>query len=611
MRSLIFILPVLFMAACYSTAPAEVSPITVWLNVYDDPDGPLPSNEYTRPDPKSSTGLRLDYSRANVRNLALRALRFFDNDELRLRQRDLESLDGFSGFAPLLIPFSGPLSPASVTGANFTLVDLETAERIGVSASYEGGDGSWAVLFPNQVLLARHTFAVLIGRGLRDLENLPLTPARNWPLRGEGLKKALKVAGKKEPSFLGGYTFTVQNTTGETQAIAESLEQQAPPEPFDLVQLSASEFEGSFNAPDYRLSGMIPTSGPNATPQPVSTNVIRFYLRLPSNYLTAPRPFPLAIWGHGLTGTRKSAPQVEDAAFIGIDAVEHGFRQTVEVKDLVAFKFIDIFHTLSTRDNFRQTEIDHLTLLRMLTILDARLQAKFSIPALIDVSRLVYVGGSLGAIIGGPIVALGTNIDSTVMAVGGAGLSLAFEHGLFRLAIPNAIMAHTRIERIAFFAHVQTSFDRADSVNFLPFAVRNPLPGRKPIDFLFLEVIGDRLVPNPANETYMWAAGLELLGPVHSNMYGLPVLPGPTAAGNVTVNGVRRTAVAFQFNPPETQEELNKRNSDADPNNDAAEVVDPLDRHGYMEDNESSRLQIEHFFLSGLANGYGEVIQAK
>lgn len=579
----------LLLASCIAEPAVLEAPVTVWLDPAGDPQGPYPSDFYTVVDEGTATGRRLDFSRAKADALPMRGL-FFDEGDLRVHRADLEALDGFSGFAPVFVPFSGSLRPDTVRPAQFTLVDLADGVTVPSMPVYLGGEGSWVLVYPRSVLRAKHRYALLIGAGLRDLAGRPLTPARAWPLEGEDLAQALAASGAPRDALLGAFAFPVQDTTGEAIAAARGVYDAPAPKPFNVSKLDARTIVGQFTVPDYRLDGVIPLT-PGGAPAIVTTNTIAFELRLPANYATAPRPYPIAIWGHGLQGTRSSIPEVDDGAMIAIDAVEHGLRRTVASSDLVAFKFFDFFHLLTTRDNLRQTALDNVALARMIDELDAVLQAALGGGAWIDGAKIAYVGGSLGAIQGGVGVPLMQNVKASVMVVGGAGLSQAFEHGLFGLLAPNVLVGHSPVERAAFYAHVQTIFDRADGVNYLRHAVREPLPGYAPQNFFFANVIGDPLVPNPANETYMWAAGLELLAPVFSNRYGLTELPGPTAAGNVVVNGERRTAVAFEYNPP-------------------AEVAG-LDRHGYMEDNESAIYQISHFFLTALSSGIGEVVQAR
>lgn len=580
---------VLALAACAPEPALETAAVTVWLDPGRDPQGPYPADYYTIADDGTATGRRLDFSRAKTDSLPLRGL-FFDEGDLRVHRADLEALDGFSGFAPIFVPFSGSLRPDTVTREQFTLVDLAEGVTVPAAPVYMAGDGSWVLVYPRQVLRARHRVAVLVGRGLRDLEGRPLLPATAWPLANEERVLALAAAGAEADQFLGGFAFTVQDTTGEAIAAAARVYDVAAPVAFNVSQVDARTIIGQFTVPDYRIDGVIPLT-PAGAPAVVTTNTLWFELRLPVNYATAPRPFPIAIWGHGLQGTCKSIPDVDDGAMIAIDAVEHGLRRTVASSDLVAFKFFDFFNLLTTRDNLRQTALDNVALARMIDTLDGVLQASLGGGAWIDSAKIAYVGGSLGAIQGGVGVPLMNNVKASVMVVGGAGLAQAFEYGLFGLLAPNVLLGHTRVERAAFYAHVQTIFDRADAVNYLRHAVREPLPGNAPQNFFFANVIGDPLVPNPANETYMWAAGLELLAPVYSNRYGLPELPGPTAAGNAVISGERRTAVAFEYNPP-------------------SEVAG-LDRHGYMEDDDAAIYQISHFFLTALDTGVGEVVQAR
>ncbi len=559
--------------------------VTVWLDAAD-PETPFPSDAWTVADAASATGRRVDLSRLDADSLPARAIHAWDGDGLTKVRDALESLDGFSGFAPIFVPFSGSLHPDSVTADAFRLVDLTAGVTVPVAAVYqpEPGRAGWVLLHPREVLRPAHRHAVLVGAGLRDLEGNPLAAPAAQPLPLPERALALKAAGWSSRDLLGVFAFTVQDTTGEMLAAARWIQTALPAAVTDVVQTSAREIEGTFLAPDFRSGDIIP---PGANPEPRGWTRIPFYLKLPRNHLTAPRPFPLAIWAHGLTGDRFSIPNVDDAAVIAIDAVEHGFRMQSPSRDLVAFEFNNFQQIRKTRDNYRQTTLDNLSLAHLLPTLDGQLRAALGGGALLRTDGFVFLGGSLGGIVGGSIIPLAPEIDHAIVVVGGAGLSAAFQDGLFKLAAPNVTFAHTPVERAMFFALVQMLFDRADGVNYLRHAIREPLPGHTPRNVLFLEVIGDPLVPNRANETWAWAAGLEWLTPIYQNPFGMPVVDREAISGNFVIDGMARTGVAYQYNP--------------DPGD-----VRGLKRHGYLADHDPGLRQIEHFFRTGLDTGTAE-----
>ncbi len=570
----------------------EGGTVVPWLDPLSTPEGPFPSDAYVREDSSSPTGYQVDLSALRSGSLPERAIGLFDGDALDNVRGAMEALDGFSGFAPIFIPFSGALDADSVQASDFRLVDLNDGVTVPVRASYLGGSGSWVLLHPLSVLRPTHRHAVLIGRGLNDLVGAPILGAQRFPMKDDELSRALEVADFGRGDIAGAFAFVVQDTTGELIAVSNAVNDAPAPDIFDVSRPSARVIEGSFRSPDYRVRGIIPRVEAGASPTPVSENTLRFYLKLPVNYDTAPRPFPLAIWAHGLTGDRRSIPDVEDTAVIAIDAVEHGHRASIEEEAFIAFIFNDFLHVLRTRDNYRQTVVDNMVLARLLPALDEQLQVALSEGPLLYTERFGYIGGSLGGIVGGSAIPLSPQLENGIVVVGGAGLSKAFEEGLFMLTAPNVTFAHTPLERRMFFALVQTIFDRADGVNYLRHAIREPLPGHAPRNLLFTQVIGDPLVPNSSNETWAWAAGLEWLGPVHQNLYDLPVLDTPTAAGNIEVDGTARTGIAYQYNPP------------------ADEVVF-LKRHGYLANHAGARGQIEHFFRTALDTGVGEVLQGE
>ena len=156
---------------------------------------------------------------------------------------------------------------------------------------------------------------------------------------------------------------------------------------------------GTFQAFDYQAADHIITGT-----APVSSYVLTARLWLP---LTAPKPWPLLIFGHGLGGDTSQGDPLGaliapmGMAGVAIDAVDHGLHPgapSAQLGEILAFFGMSTgnLEPLVLRDNFRQSTYDKLQLLRLLaTVGDVDGDGK---PDL-DQSHFSYFGVSLGGML--------------------------------------------------------------------------------------------------------------------------------------------------------------------------------------------------------------------
>ena len=186
--------------------------------------------------------------------------------------------------------------------------------------------------------------------------------------------------------------------------------------------------------------------------------------------------FPTLIYGHGLGGDRNqgevlagfAAPR--GIATIAIDALRHGDHPTATSRsalgrtlDFFALSTADLsFKPFVMRDQFRQSTYDKLQLVRLL---EQGLDLDGDGVADLDGGRLLYLGVSLGGIMGPELLALAPAVRAAVLVVpGGRVSSIVRDADQFSLLIdmmrPEDV-TDGDVDR--FFPILQTAIERGDA----------------------------------------------------------------------------------------------------------------------------------------------------
>src|SRR5699024_1985284 len=150
------------------------------------------------------------------------------------------------------------------------------------------------------------------------------------------------------------------------------------------------------------------------------------------------RGYPVAIFGHGLTGNGDQAKDIAKyiapmgVATIGVDAPQHASHPTkshddTDQLDLLKTLFgIDIagskisINPFHLRDAWRQSNLDKLGLIEAIKQgidIDGDGHPDF------DADRMSYLGASLGGIQGPELLALTPDLELALLAIGGARIS--------------------------------------------------------------------------------------------------------------------------------------------------------------------------------------------
>lgn len=293
--------------------------------------------------------------------------------------------------------------------------------------------------------------------------------------------------------------------------------------------------------------------------------------------------WPVIIVQHGLGGHRSTTLDLAETAaaagfaVIGIDSVDHGLRWDEtdndfnftgapgadglpdgSLGDAVNFGFLEAFSSLAAiRDNFRQTYVDLMMLVRLLS-----LDAFDSVAGVdLDGGNIYYIGFSLGGLMGTGTTPYAPEMRAVVLNAAGGQLTTELftssTIGLGAFALLQAIYSldpNNVNESFSFFTVLnQHVVDAADPTVNARHLFRDPFATPfRPMNVLLLEDMNDTVVPNQSNESLAVAAGFELFDPHVQNLVEtarpLPVVSTPGfVEGNR--NSGATTAAVFQVAP--------------------------------------------------------------
>ena len=345
---------------------------------------------------------------------------------------------------------------------------------------------------------------------------------------------------------------------------------------------------------DERFVDVAPADG---LPDVQGTPRIPFTVVIPNT----PAPgggYPIVIDQHGLGGERSLVALLGNAlaergfASIGIEAVGHGYRfhdpngtntnngNNADVRNnfpggtikpdgfadngffgvpLGAIStqlgfFQGFTNLVGVRDNFRQTCVDLMSLVRLIqsNTIDSALGAA------IDEANIYYLGHSLGAIMGSCLAAYEPDIKAYVLNAPGGGLTnhllVNSSIGAGALSSLNTIFgldpANVLDDASIFVGVAQVLQDAGDPISKGPRWTLDPVVGGARNVMLVIDH-QDEVVPNQAGEALAHAAGLELFRPYVANPLINPVaFPVVAGANTVSANGPGgSTAFVIQQGP--------------------------------------------------------------
>lgn len=488
--------------------------------------------------------------------------------------RQLRTLDGFSTFAPIRVPFDRPVVVDSgFYPRGIWLLKYEDlgAAPVAVTASFYPPDTTVEIA-PVVPLEPKTTYALVITDELTDVNGYRVQPSDDFLrlVAGEGVdsntqqwrSRLVRVwefleqrYGLSRERLLLTDLFTTQSTVDDLVQIRQRLDagELVPGLPVldrPLGDLQTGIFpegsDGYANLIGSRTSSNVAAVAvgyfesfdfrerPNGAFDPgkisgqvmPNANKVDFYMVLPK----AERPasgYPVVIFGHGLGGSGRDVVQIARTQLnvplvgIAISALQHGRRGSVA-------NFFNLQNIATTREYFRQTIADFVQLARVIESAHAA-----GIPPFdqIDPERIHYLGGSLGGIMGTMFLAVESKVLVGVLSVPGGGLPniLASREirqlieplmGIFIGITPNSPYFAPFLRR--FQQTAQWALDPADPINYAPYVIspERRLPGAPAKRILMHMGIIDPIVPNRTTEDLALAMQLPDLNLTHGCLNG-------------------------------------------------------------------------------------------
>lgn len=363
--------------------------------------------------------------------------------------------------------------------------------------------------------------------------------------------------------IIGFTVFHTQWVTHDLESIREQLAQTALDEPpaigewtrdFTYLKYADSVWETPYETINWQTKGVF-AADTNGDPLPNGTMPVTLRLVLPSKDVCDRNPpYPVVIFGHGLTGERGRGDEVmntlagECFASVAIDWLYHGDRmQPPQGLDpslaylIQLMQFTPLLVPAHTRDNFRQGVADILWLKHVVRNLDELDLAPAwiggdGVPDL-DTEHISYVGISMGAAHGTMLAAIEPEFPIFLLMSGAAN----WPRNIFE-GDPEAVIVYYVRDLLEFIGKclgfdfgseidllyqiLLTVAGAGDPYNYASFVIKEPLNERPggPLHLLHQMAANDIMIGTVGGAEFSRSMGLTLLHP-----YLVPIEQAPLA----------------------------------------------------------------------------------
>lgn len=537
---------------------------------------PFPSSVFEVVDASTASGLRVDLPEA----ASFAGLK---------GSYDWEQPDGFSAIgsiaaylpdggtaSDLPIDYAAAMQPTAVVA----IVDADATsptwgERVPLKAEIVESEqgGGLLVLTPLAAFLPSGRYAVVVSTALRDAAGEPLQPTEEMAgLLGtgpipEGLEElatyyedlvvlARLGLGWKPADIAMMWDFHVRSdeeVTADLRSMAAQgaawLEQN-PPDPQisdGYPANSRTRYDVTFDVPLWRDHRFDPLHrDADGAPEPVGTYEIQAYLLVPDS-VTADNPATPLLFGHGLgVNADQMQPTIasldlDSGPFVALafDWDLHGHRGE-DLADIIEITGSMNFEAFAAA--MLQSSIDMLVgieVARRLPDLPDRPGALLEGPGL-------YLGQSMGSLVGVLGASISTDLTAGVLNVGGGGLANILRHGEIvdvigmRAALEQLVEAEPPADFPADLGYDvllvagQPGLDRGDPMMFAQHIFEDRLVDGPAPTVLLQESMGDGIMPNICSEALARRMGLTLVEPAQLGAPGLDRAQAPTCGDPAT-----------------------------------------------------------------------------
>ncbi|KAB2893172.1 MAG: hypothetical protein F9K40_17370 [Kofleriaceae bacterium] len=528
---------------------------------------PWPSSAYLVRDDATRTGYRLDLPiEAMPQNI----------DSIPVDPTWFNRFDGFAPSGPIVVTFANGVSgdnlphpdrPDESLAADspIVLVDMDRDQRVPffaeIDQNVEDPKQRALIIRPLVRLSPASRFAVGLRNTLRDVDGgaLESPPAflrqrdggtvdhpRGNPPELAGAFDSLELHGLPRSELVLAWDFRTASDeflTADLLAMRDvgqaamgdaGANLSFTTELFDAdPQLVWKAFSGTFTSPDFLTNDEAIDSvlrrDANGAPQMQGMRDANYAVLVPRCAETAQLPIPTIVFGHGLFGS-------------GADYLDDGFLQ--EVADQFCFNVIagdfigltmrqitvaalaanDLNKAPGITQKLAQSVIDFIALENLVRGPMAQ-HAEFQRngQAIIDPSRVYYLGGSLGGIMGNVFMAYDQNITRGALGVPGGAWSMLFERSIAWSALKGAAQGSYTdpLEYQLLIVLLAMNFEPYDPITTAPRVVMNPMPDTPAKQVMMYEAVGDCLVNNYSTETVARTMGLQLITPSVKTVWGM------------------------------------------------------------------------------------------
>ncbi len=304
--------------------------------------------------------------------------------------------------------------------------------------------------------------------------------------------------------------------------------------PFEAdPQLVSKAFSGTFKSPNFLTNNEAVESilRRDASGRPLAQGMrdANYAVLVPKCAETAALPIPTIVFGHGLFGS-------------GADYLDDGFLQkvanqfcfvviagdfiglTMRQINVAALAANDLNKASGITEKLAQSVIDFIALENLVRGPMSR-HAEFQRAGspIIDPSRVYYLGGSLGGIMGNVFMAYDQNITRGALGVPGGAWSMLFERSIAWSALKGAAQGSyiDPLEYQQLIILLAMHFEPYDPITTASRVVGNPMPNTPAKQILLYEAIGDCLVNNYSTETVVRTMGIPLITPSVRQVWGM------------------------------------------------------------------------------------------
>jgi hypothetical protein len=543
---------------------------------------PWPSDQYTKRDKRTDTGLRLNLRRADMPR---------NKDGKPIDPTDMNRADGFSPGSAILMKVPGLDTPAAVRRSKLPpLTNLRRglAKRspvVVINARTGQRHPIWAELDSNA---AKRKDRLLIIRPARNFEEgeryivalRNLRTARgaridSRPLRGRRfarMLRALKKAGVDRRHLFLVWDFTVASERslagrmlhirddafgllGDSNLKDLTVAGSSPAFTIDAVtDYSAAEddriarkVEGTLTVPCYLTNGCAPggrfSLDRRGLPRRMGTTQAKFYCNIPRSALdpaSPPKARP-SLYGHGLLGR---ATEI-DAGNVKSMSNEHNF--VFCATPWAGFAAEDVQHIVSVLSDFSgfntvadrmQQGFLNMLLLGRAMIHPQGLSSNAAFQAggqgVLDTTRLFFDGNSQGGIMGGGLTAVAPDFERAVLGVPGMNYSTLLNRSVDFDTYAAIIYPNYRkvIDRQLWLAQIQLLWDRGEANGYAHHMTNEPLPNTPRHTVLMHVAFGDHQVSDTTAEVEARTIGASAykpaVGPGRSPWTRLQLIPALT-----------------------------------------------------------------------------------